>query len=143
MDCSSRSVKTCSSVDDELYTRIERLRRSRMPMRTIAHVVGCSVATISRVLATLGLPSLKALAPKRPVVRYERSVPGEMLHRDSKKLGRIARSRLRVTGDRHDWVDGASWEVAHVSIDDHSRVGCVQMHVDEKMITAVEFLKAA
>lgn len=143
MDRSSRPIRTRCAVDDELRARIERLRRSRIPMRTIAGVLGRSVATISRVLATLGLSSLKALTPKQPVMRYERSVPGEMRHLDTKKLGRIVRPSHRVTGDRRDSVDGAGWEVAHVAIDDHSRVGFVQVHADEKKVTAVEFLKAA
>lgn len=143
LDRSSRPARTRSTVDAELRARIERLRRSRMPMHTIARVVGRSVATISRVLGALGLSSLKALEPAAPVMRYERSVPGEMLHLDTKKLGRIVRPSHRVTGNRRDSVDGAGWEVAHVAIDDHSRAGFVQMHADEKKTSAVEFLKAA
>lgn len=142
MDRSSRPHKTRSTVDGELQARIEQLRRARMPMRTIARVVGRSVATISRVLARLGLYSLKALEPKAPPVRYERSVPGEMLHMDTKKLGRIVRPSHRITGNRRDSVEGAGWEVAHVAIDDHSRAGFVQVHADEKKASAVDFLKA-
>lgn len=142
-DRSSRPHKTRSTVDAELRQRIEQLRRARMPMRTIARVVGRSVATISRVLATLGLSSLKALEPKAPIVRYERATPGEMLHMDTKKLGRIERPSHRVTGDRRDSVEGVGWEVAHVAIDDHSRVGFVQMHTDEQKTSTVAFLKAA
>lgn len=143
MDRNSRPRKTRSTMNDELRARIERLRRARMPMRTIAQVVGRSVATISRVLAALGLSSLKALEPHRPVVRYERGTPGEMLHLDTKKLGRIVRPGHRVTGDRRDSVEGAGWEVAHVAIDDHSRAGFVQVRADEKTVSAVDFLKAA
>ena len=143
MDRSSRPSKTRSTVDDVLRARIEQLRRSHMPMRTIARVVGRSVATISRVLAALGLSSLRALEPKAAVVRYERSVPGEMLHMDTKKLGCIVRPSHRVTGNRRDSVEGAGWEVAHVAIDDHSRIGFVQMQADEKKNSAVDFLKAA
>lgn len=143
MDRSSRPRKTRSTVDEALTARIERLRRARMPMRAIAQTVGRSVATISRVLAALGLSSLKALEPKAPVVRYERSTPGEMLHLDTKKLGRIERPSHRVTGDRRDASRGAGWEVAHVAIDDHSRAGFVQMHADEQKASAVAFLKAA
>lgn len=142
-DRSSRPEKTRTTLDLELRERIERLRRTRMPMRTIARVVGRSVATISRVLAALGLSSLKALEPTQPVVRYERSVPGEMLHLDTKKLGRIVRPSHRVTGDRRDSVDGAGWEVAHVAIDDHSRAGFVQIHADEQKSSAVAFLQAS
>ncbi len=143
-DRSSRPMRTRSTVDEELRHRIERLRRARMPMRRIAQVVGRSVATVSRVLAALGLSSLKALvAPVRPVVRYARCAPGEMLHLDTKKLGCIARPGHRITADRRDSVDGAGWEFAHVAIDDHARVGFVQMHTDERKSTAVDFLKAA
>ena len=143
MDRSSRPLKTRSSMDPEVALRIEQLRRSRMPMRRIAAVVGRSVSTISRLLAGLGLSSLKALDPKPTLVRYEREAPGELLHMDTKKLGRIVRPSHRVTGNRRDSVDGAGWEFAHVAIDDHSRVGFVQMHPDEKKLSAVEFLKAA
>jgi transposase InsO family protein len=142
VDRSSRPHRTRTSVDADLRHRIERLRRARIPMRRIAQVVGRSVATISRVLAPLGLSSLKALEPRPPVVRYERSVPGEMLHLDTKKLGRIERPGHRVTGNRRDSVEGAGWEVAHVAIDDHSRTGFVQMHPDEQKASAVSFLKA-
>ncbi len=143
LDRTSRPARTRSTVDSELATRIEQLRRARMPMRRIAAVVGRSVATISRVLAGMGLSSLKALELKAPVLRYERQAPGELLHMDTKKLGRIVRPSHRVTGDRRDSVDGAGWEFAHVAIDDHSRCGFVQMHRDEKKETAVEALKAA
>lgn len=142
-DRSSKPDRTRSTVDDKLASRIEQLRRSRMPMRRIACVVGRSVATISRFLAGLGLSSLKALDPVKPIVRYEREAPGELLHIDTKKLGRIVRPSHRVTGNRRDSVDGAGWEYAHVAIDDHSRVGFVQMHSDERKESAVDFLKAS
>ena len=77
------------------------------------------------------------------VVRYEHDAPGAMLHMDTKKLGRIERPSHRVTGNRRDSVDGAGWEFAHVAIDDHSRVGFVQMHADERKGSAVDFLQAA
>lgn len=141
-DRSSRPERTRSTVDQELAERIEQLRRARVPMRRIAGVVGRSVATISRFLAGVGLSSLKALDPVQPVVRYEREAPGELLHIDTKKLGRIVRPSHRITGDRRDSVDGAGWEFAHVAIDDHSRAGFVQMHTDERKESAVEFLKA-
>ncbi len=142
-DRSSRPRRTRSSVNAALAQRIEQLRRARMPMRSIAAVVGRSVATISRLLARLGLSSLKALEPREPVLRYEHAAPGELLHMDTKKLGRIERPSHRVTGDRRDSVNGAGWEFAHVAIDDHSRVSFVQMHADERKHTAMSFLRAA
>ena len=143
LDRSSRPSKTRTSLDEALCKRIEQLRRSRMPMRRIAAVVGRSVATVCRLLSRLGLSSLKVLDPIAPLVRYEREAPGELLHIDTKKLGRIVRPSHRVTGDRRDSVDGAGWEFAHVAIDDHSRVGFVQMHSNERKDSAVSFLLAA
>ena len=142
-DRSSRPRRVRSSVDDVVLGSIEQLRRLRMPMRRIAELVGRSVSTVSRWLARLGLSSLRALDPVRPIVRYEHVAPGEMLHIDTKKLGRIVRPSHRVTGDRRDSVEGAGWEFAHVAIDDHSRAGFVQMHVDERKGSAIEFLKAS
>jgi transposase InsO family protein len=143
LDRSSRPRKTRSTVDDALVRRIEQLRRARMPMRRIAAIVGRSVATISRVLGRLGLSNLKALEPAAPPQRYERDAPGELLHIDTKKLGRIVRPSHRVTGNRRDSVEGAGWEFAHVAIDDHSRAGFVQMYDDERKESAVAFLMAA
>jgi transposase InsO family protein len=143
MDRSSRPQRTRSTLDAPTLQRVEGLRRQRMPMRRIAGVVGRSVATISRALRTLGLSSLKALEPRVEVLRYERALPGEMLHMDTKKLGRIVRPSHRVTGDRRDSVAGAGWEFAHVAIDDHSRAGFVQVLNDERKESAVAFLQAA
>ncbi len=111
LDRSSRPTKTRTTLDAALSERIEQLRRSRMPMRRIAAIVGRSVSTVSRVLARLGLSSLKALDPTAPVVRYEREAPGELLHIDTKKLGRIVQPSHRVTGDRRDATRGAGWGV--------------------------------
>lgn len=95
LDRTSRPNKTRSTVDAALLQRIEQLRRARMPMRTIAAIVGRSVSTVSRVLARLGLSSLKALNPALPILRYEREAPGELLYMDTKKLGRIVRPSHR------------------------------------------------
>ena len=142
-DRSSRPRRVRGSLDEAQLRSIEQLRRLRMPMRRIAELVGRSVSTISRVLYRLGLSSLRVLDPVRPIVRYEHVAPGEMLHMDTKKLGRIERASHRVTGNRHDAVRGAGWEFAHVAIDDHSRASFVQMHCDERKDSAVEFLKAS
>jgi hypothetical protein len=76
------------------------------------------------------------------IVRYEHAAPGELLHMDTKQLGRIVRTGHRATGNRRDTVDGAGWEFAHVAIDDHSRAGFVQMHADERKGSANDFLRA-
>lgn len=142
-DRSSRPQATRTTCDSALCLRVEQLRRTRMPMRTITRIVGRSVSTVSRLLARLGLSSLRALEPVMPVLRYERHRPGELLHMDIKKLGRIAVTGHRATGDPRDHARGAGWEFAHVAIDDHSRAGFVQMHADERKASAVDFLKAA
>lgn len=142
-DRSSRPNKTRCTIDATLGQRIEQLRRNRMPLRRIADLVGRSVATISRFVARLGLSSLKALEPVAAVLRYEHSAPGELLHMDTKKLGRIEAVGHRINGDRATRSRGAGWEVAHVAIDDHSRAGFVQMHKDEQKDSAVAFLQAA
>ena len=142
-DRSSRPHATRTTCDRAVCLRIEQLRRSRMPMRAIAKIVGRSVATVSRLLARVGLSSLKALEPALPLVRYERQRPGELLHMDTKKLGRIVVTGHRATGDPRDHTRGAGWEFAHVAIDDHSRAGFVQIHADERKGSAVAFLKAA
>lgn len=143
IDRSSRPLRTRTTVDAELARCIERLRRKRMSMHSIAQFVGRSVSTISRVLAKLGLSSLNAIDPKEPIVRYEHEAPGDLLHMDMKKLGRIATPGHRITGDPRDRTPGSGWEVAHVAIDDHSRVGFVQMYPDEQKPSAVAFLEAA
>ena len=142
-DRSSRPKRTRSSIDEPLGRQIEELRRTRMPMRRIAELVGRSVSTVARWLARLGLSSLRALEPPAVVVRYEHAQPGDLLHIDTKKLGRIVRTGHRVTGNRRDKVNGAGWEFAHVAIDDHSRAGFVQMAGDERKDSAAEFLRAA
>ena len=86
---------------------------------------------------------LKALDPVRPVVRYEHAAPGDMLHIDTKKLGRIVRPSHRVTGNRRDSVEGAGWETLFVAIDDHARLAFTAMHPDEKQAQAVLFLRNA
>ena len=142
-DRSSRPRRTRCRVHPPLAQRIESLRRARMPMRSIAATVGLCLATVSRLLARLGLSSLKALEPRPPVCRYEHAAPGDLLHLDTKKLGRFQRVGHRITGDRHVKSRGVGWEVAHVAIDDHSRVGFVQIRPDEREDSTVAFLRAA
>jgi IS30 family transposase len=77
---------------------IERLRRQRGTGNKIAVEVGVSPATVSRFLRRLGLNKLNALEPAEPVRRYERENPGELIHLDIKKLGRIGSAGRRITG---------------------------------------------
>ncbi|ETH19740.1 transposase, IS481 family [Bordetella pertussis CHLA-13] len=81
--------------------------------------------------------------PAEPVVRYEHQAPGDLLHIDIKKLGRIQRPGHRVTGNRRDTVEGAGWDFVFVAIDDHARVAFTDIHPDERFPSAVQFLKDA
>ncbi|UDF36659.1 UNVERIFIED_ORG: IS481 family transposase [Shinella sp. XGS7] len=142
-DASSRPTHSPRAIAPAKALLIVELRRRRMLQSSIARSVGVSAATVSRVLARAGLSKLSDLEPTEPVVRYEREAPGELLHIDTKKLGRIVRPSHRVTGNRRDSVDGAGWETLFVAIDDHARLAFTAMHPDEKKAQAVQFLKNA
>jgi transposase InsO family protein len=116
------------------------LRHKRLTQARIAAALGVAKSTVSRVLARAGLSRLSDLQPAEPVVRYEHEEPGQMLHIDTKKLGRIERPSHRVTGNRRDSVDGAGWEMLFVDIDDHARTAFTEMHPDERTPSAVQFL---
>ena len=82
---------------------------------------------------------------RKPVRRYERNHPGELIHIDIKKLGRFNRIGHRITGDRTGQSNsrGVGWEHVHVCIDDHSRIAFTDILPDEKAVSAIPFLKAA
>ena len=101
------------------------------------------VSTVGGILRQLGLGKLAALEPRAPIVRYERARPGELLHIDTKKLGRIAALGHRITGDRRDSTRGVGWEAVHVCIDDASRLAYSEVLPDERKASAVAFLKRA
>ncbi len=142
VDRSSRPHRLRQPIGATKRERIVRLRQRRRTMHSIAITVGVSVATVSRVLAHAGWSRLPAIDPPPPVQRYEHAAPGDLLHLDTKKLGRIVRPSHRVTGDRRDSVDGAGWEAAHIAIDDHSRVAFAQVLADESKHSAVAFLRS-
>jgi len=145
LDRSSRPHRLYRPTPQPTTERIAELRRGRWTGKQIAREVGVSPATVSRVLARLGLNKLKALEPAEPVRRYQRQEPGEMIHLDIKKLGRFDRVGHRITGDRTGQSNsrGIGWEFVHVCIDDASRIAFSQIMTDEKKESAVAFLKAA
>jgi len=142
-DASSRPARSPRAIDGSKALLIVELRKRRMLQSTIARSVGVSESTVSRVLARAGMSKLSDLEPAQPVVRYEHEAPGDLLHIDTKKLGRIVRPSHRVTGNRKDSVDGAGWETLFVAIDDHARLAFTAMHPDEKKAEAVRFLQNA
>lgn len=142
-DASSRPMRSPNSIDPSKALLIVELRKRRMLQSRIARSVGVSESTVSRVLTRAGLSKLSDLQPVEPIVRYEHEAPGDLLHIDTKKLGRIVRPSHRVTGNRKDCVEGAGWETLFVAIDDHARLAFTAMHPDEKKEQAVEFLRNA
>ncbi len=142
-DMSSRPAVSPRRISESKALAIVELRRRRLTQARIAASLGVSEATVSRVLRRAGLSKLSALQPAEPVQRYEHAAPGELLHIDTKKLGRIERLGHRITGDRRDTSYRAGWEMLFVAIDDHARIGFTQMHPDERTPNAVAFLRAA
>ena len=144
-DRSSRPQRLYRPTSQLVVNRVGSLRRRRWTGKQIAAEVGVSPATVSRILRRLGLNKLKALDPVEPVRRYEREHPGEMIHIDIKKLGRIDGIGHRITGDRRGQSSkrGAGWEFTHVCVDDNSRIAFAKVMADEKKKSAVVFLKAA
>ena len=98
-DRSSRPHRLHRPTPQAVIEKIERLRRQRWTGKQIAVEVGVSSATVSRVLRRLGLNKLNALEPAEPVRRYEREKPGELIHLDIKKLGRIGSVGTASLGD--------------------------------------------
>ena len=120
---------------------IEELRRRRLTQARIAQAIGVSKSTVGRVLARAGLSRLRDLEPSEPVVRYEHAYPGDLIHIDTKKFGRIERMSHRITGNRRDTFGGAGWEFLFVAIDDHARIGFTDMYADEGKASATQFLQ--
>lgn len=144
-DRSSRPHRLRRPTPGAVIETIERLRRQRWTGKQIAAEAGVSPATVSRVLHRLGLNKLSAFEPE-PVRRYEREHPGELIHLDIKKLGRIGSVGHRITGRYPGAVNrhlGIGWEFVHVCIDDASRVAFVQVMPDQGKDSAVAFLEAA
>jgi transposase InsO family protein len=125
---------------------IERPRRQRWTDKQIAAQTGVPPATVSRVLRRLGLNKLSALEPAKPVRRYERERPGELMHFDIKKRGRIGSVGHRITGRYPGVVNrhyGIGWEYVHACINDASRVAFVQVMPNQCKESAIAFLEAA
>ena len=142
-DRSSAPARPPRRLSPETVTAIERLRRQRLSGPAIARKLGQPRSTVGAVLRRLGLGRLAALEPKPPVLRYERERPGELIHIDTKKLGRIARPSHRVTGNRRDRVVGTGWEHLHVAVDDASRLAYTEVLPSERKEDAVAFLSRA
>jgi transposase InsO family protein len=130
--------------DERRVELIAALRRLRMTGAEIALCLGMALSTVSGILTRVGLGKLSRLDPPEPANRYERRHPGELIHIDVKKLGRIGDGAgHRVHGDRRKRSRGVGWEYVHVCVDDATRLAYVEVLDDEKAITAAGFLGRA
>lgn len=146
-DRSSRPHQMQTLTTDDQRTSVEALRRIRQPFWRIAASVGLSRATVARIGKACGLSHLSALDPKPEIIRYEKDTPGEMIHIDIKKLGRIEGIGHRITGDRTGQSNarsrkdgGKGWEYLHLAVDDHSRLAYSEILPDETRKSCLAFL---
>jgi transposase InsO family protein len=129
---------------------VARLCRRRLETRhgplPLAWATGLPASTVYAVLRRHGLARLDRLEPRSPIVRYERARPGELVHLDTKKLGRIRPggglpASRRVAG--YAKPGGIGWSHVHVAVDDHSRLAYAEELADESPATTVGFLDRA
>jgi transposase InsO family protein len=155
LDRSSAPKRVANRTSHERLRLIVALRRLRFTAAEIAELLRMALSTVSGILTRLGLGRLGRLGLERPL-RYERSKPGELVHIDVKKLGRIeggAGKRVRdgmrqharptftdLAGKRHKTI---GWEYVHIAVDDYSRLAYAEVLADEKAATAVGFLRRA
>ena len=140
-DRSSRPALSPAAIEPQKALAIVELRRRRLTQASIARAMSVSKSTVGRVLRRAGLSKLADLQPVEPVRRYEHEAPGDLLHIDTKKLGRITRPSHRVTGNRRDRVEGSGWDFLFVAVDDHSRVAFTDLYPDERKDNAAQFLR--
>jgi transposase InsO family protein len=154
LDRSSAPRRVANRTPPERVELILALRRLRMTAAEIAEVLGMALSTVSGILTRLGVGRLGLLGLEQPR-RYERSRPGELVHVDVKKLGRIeggAGHRVRG-GPQHynrTFTDRAGnvrrtvgWEYVHVAVDDYSRLAYAEVLPNERAASAVAFLRRA
>ncbi len=152
-DRSSRPRRTPTRTDPATEALIVALRRDRRlgPAR-IAGIVGVPASTVHRVLTRHGMPRLAWLdrPSGEPVRRYERARPGELVHVDVKKIGRLRdgggwRVHGRDSLERRRARSGArvGYEYVHCAIDDHTRLAYAEIHPDERAQTCADFLRRA
>ncbi|HEY1564274.1 MAG TPA: IS481 family transposase [Gaiellaceae bacterium] len=133
---------------------IAKLRRLRFTAAEIAETLGMALSTVSGILTRIGMGKLGRLGLE-PAVRYERSRPGELVHIDVKKLGRIVggagwRVRDRRQHYNRTFTDNhghrrttVGYEYVHIAVDDYSRLAYAEVLADEKATTAAAFLARA
>ena len=157
LDRSSAPHRVHNATPADRVEAIAALRRLRLTGPEIAETLEMATSTVSAVLKRIGLGKLSRLEPPEPIRRYERSRPGELIHIDVKKLGRIGphgaghrvlgRSWAKDGGRRTDAAGvrrlQTGWERVHVCVDDATRLAYVEVLPDEKATTAIGFLGRA
>jgi transposase len=153
-DRSSAPRRVANRTAPERVAVIITLRRLRMTAAEIAETLQMPLSTVSCVLTRSGMGRLGRIGLE-PARRYERSRPGELVHVDVKKLGRITRGAgHRVHGGLQHYTGRytdaagrlrgtAGWEFVHIAIDDYSRLAYAEVLPDEKAATAIGFLDRA
>jgi len=150
-DRSSAPKRVANRTADDRVEAIIKLRCLRFTAAEIAETLGMALSTVSGILTRVGMGRLGRLGLEQPV-RYERSRPGELLHLDVKKLGRVRGVGHRISGSRASQgrtrINGrrrgiAGWEYVHIAIDDYSRLAFAEVLPDEKATTAIGFLRRA
>jgi transposase InsO family protein len=153
-DRSSAPRRVASRTPADRVAVIVLLRQLRMTAAEIAETLSMPLSTVSVVLKRHGIGRLGRIGLEQPV-RYERSRPGELVHVDVKKLGRIQggagwRVRDRKQHYNRTFIDKnglrrrtVGWEYVHVAVDDYSRLAYVEVLTDETGATAVAFLRRA
>ena len=127
----------------EVEEAVCALRELRFSGVRIAEVLGMSERTVRAVLARHGVSKLPPVDAEEPKNRYERPTPGELVHIDVKKLGRIEREGHRIHGDRTRRSRGAGWEFVHIAVDDCTRLAYAEVLADERTDTVCGFLERA
>ncbi len=110
--------------------------------QVVGAILDCAASTVGKVLRRLGRSRLPR-EPRPPVVRYERERPGELLHIDTKKLGRFWHVGKRILRDGVQRSPRAGWQHVHVAVDDHSRLAYVEVLPTDRRGDAIAFLERA
>lgn len=140
----SSAPRSCPHrLGDQQIAAIEQLRRDRQTGPAIARILGLSRSTVGLMLRRLGLNRLTQLEPKPPVIRYERERPGELIHLDIKKLGKIKGigHRFAPRGPGMHGNRGHGWDFLHVAIDDASRLAYTEVLGSEGQHDTTAFLE--